>query len=288
MAINFYLDESFTPGSALDPVDWYTGDGITSTFVLVNKSVQRLSSTVQANSIQYYEYNAGFSKSIPGNSFTLSSVPPLNSQIVAPGISQLVSAVFDQDVVEGVVDPRVSEVPFWMGDSSDIHIQYYTNLPQASGIQISLVDLISATGAQTSFCQFACADPTTGLAMTYGATGADLYTGPISAFGVTNASAAAGASSILCSTASSFYVGDYVYFNIGSVNQEIRKIASKTTSSMTFSTEFDFNHDAGETLYAMGRKFWLKTTIPTNYANNQPVNYYDLGLRRRGRIVSRV
>lgn len=288
MAIYYYSDESFTGSSQLDPVDSYVGNGVTSTFVLINKSVQRMSSTAQANSVQYYQYNGGFTKDTGNNSFTLSSVPPLNSQIVAPGISQLVASVFDQNPVDGVTNPLVSEVPFWMGDSSTIHLQYYTNLPQASGIQISMVQLISGTGAELSFCQFACADPTTGLAMTYGATGGTLSTGPISAFGTLTASAAAGASSIFCGTASAFYVGDYVILNIGSVNQEIRKIASKTTSSMTFSTAFDFSHVSGETVYACGRKFWLKTTMPLNFANNLPVNYYNLGLRRRGRIVSRV
>ena len=286
--MEFYLDESFTPGSIIDPVDSFTGDGITSTFILVNKSVQRLASTITVDGNQYYQYNGGFTKDISTNSFTLSIIPTLNSQIVAPGITQLVSDVFDQDPVPGIVNPLISEKAFWFGDTADIQNQYYKNLPNLAGIELSLVDLVSSVGAQTAWCQFASADPTTGLAMTYEATGASLYTAPISAFGTLTASAANGASSIMCAEASSFLVGDYLYLNVGSGNQEIRKVATLSASGIGFTTNFDFSHASGETVMTMGRKAWLKVTMPVNATANTATNFYDLALRGLGRIVSRV
>ena len=115
MGLEFFIDESFTSGSIVDPSDSFTGDGVATTFVLQNKSVQRLSSTIQVEGVQYYQYSGGFTKDIGTNSFTLSSPPPLNSQISAPGITQITVPVFDQNIVPGVSNPSVKEVPIWIG-----------------------------------------------------------------------------------------------------------------------------------------------------------------------------
>lgn len=290
MSIHFYIDESFTSGSELDPVDVFTGDGVTATFVLTKKPVQRLGSTITVDGNQYYQYNGGFTKDIGTNSFTLNAIPPLGSTIVAPGISEIAFDVFDTDDVPGVTDPRVKEAPLWIGDSTEINNQYYINLPQYSGIQITISDLVSSIGAQSSWVQLASADPTTGVALTYAATGEALYTPAIRAFGVVSASAAAGASSIICTSASSFAVGDYAILNIGSPSQEIRKIAtiSSASSILGFTTTFDFSHYSSELVFAMGRKFWVKVTIPEDAAGGQATNFYDLSPTRKGRIVSRV
>jgi len=291
MGIYLFIDESFTAGAQLDPVDTFTGDGVTQTFTLVNKTAQRLGSTITVDGNQYYQSNGGFTKNTSNNTFTMSVIPPLGSTIVAPGINQITFPVFDQEVVPGVTDPRVKEQPLWIGDSTEIQNNYYTNLPQFNGIQLSLNDLVSSVGAQISWCQLACADGTTGLALTYEATGQPLYTGAIRAFGTVSASAVAGASSIFCASASTFTVGDYVILNIGNATQEIRKISLVSSSSggyLGFSTQFDFDHYVDELIYACGRKFWIKVTVPENAANNEAVNFYDVAPRRRGRIVSRV
>ena len=178
MSIQFFSDESFSAGSQLDPVDTFVGDVTTKTFVLVNKSVQRLGATIQVGGTLYNFYNGDFTVSIAGNSFTLNTAPPANSLIVAPGITQLVSAAFDQSIVPGVTNPRVSQVPFYMGDIQNINSQYYIGYPTFAGIEISLNNLVSSIGAQTSWCQLACSDPVLGTALTYLPTATNLYTGP--------------------------------------------------------------------------------------------------------------
>jgi len=116
MSIVIFSDESFSAGSQLDPVDTFVGDGVTTTFVLVNKSVQRLGATIQAGGTLYNFYNttgATFTTNALLNSFTLSSAPPAGAQIVAPGITQLVSAAFDQAVAAirrretAALDPQI-------------------------------------------------------------------------------------------------------------------------------------------------------------------------------------
>lgn len=289
MALSFYIDESFTSGSTLDPVDTFTGNGSTTTFTLTQKSAQRLSSTIQAGSSQYYQYNGGFTKNTGTNTFTLSTPPGINTQIVAPGISQIVCPVFDQNVVTGVTNPRVYETPVWFGDGSTIQNFSYSNLPTLAGIEISLVDLVSSVGAQTSWCQLAPAN-VNGTVGTYGAAGAALLTSPLTAFGTTLASSVASSNAIFCATASTFIAGDYIVINIGTASQEYRKVTviNNTTGQMTLSTNLDFGHAAGEAVFTCGRKFYLKVTIPTNAASNTATNFYDLALRRRGRIISRV
>ncbi len=289
MPLTIYIDESFTSGSAVDLVDSFTGNGSSATFVCLNKSIQRLASTIQVEGVQYYQYNGGFTKDLGTNSFTLSAIPPLNAQISAPGITQLVVPGFDQEVVPGVANPRVVEVPFWVGDGSTINNNIYSNLPQYSGIQVSLVDVISSTGAQISWCQLSPSD-VAGSPISYGATGAPLYTPPISSFGTLTTTATAGASSVFCGTASSFTAGDYVYLNIGGLNQEVRKVQAVSGSSgrLDLATGLDFQHDPGESCITCGRKLWVRVTIPLNGANNEPANFYDLGLQVLGRVISRV
>lgn len=287
MSLHFYLEETLNSGSEIDPVDTFTGNGSSGTFSLVYKEASRLASTVTVESTQYYQYNGGFTKNTSNDTFTLSAIPVVNAQIVAPGISALTVSAFDQDVVDGVTNPRIAEVPFYLADTSKIHLQSYTNLPQYNGVEVSLVNLVSSFGADLSWCQLACAN-VDGTAGTYQTAGTALYTSAIQSFGTISASAVAGASSIDCSNSLTFNPGDYVLINTGQATQELRKVHSTTSTRINFTTSFDFPHYSGETIYACGRKFWLKVTIPTNAANNIPTNFYDVGLRRRGKIISRV
>lgn len=286
MSLEIFYSEDFTIASDLDPVDTFTGTGADNTFELVYKSGTSLAATITAGNLQYYQFNGGFIKD--GNEFTLSSIPLLGSQIVAPGLVALTFSAYDQEEVDGVANPRVSEIPFYLGDPSSIHLLSYTNLPQYAGIRISFVDLISGAGADLTWVELSSSDPSTGLALTYAATGTPLYTSALSSYGVLSASSAAGASSIMTSSASTFNVGDYVIIDIGTGTSEIRKVASKTSNSLTFFTTMDYSHTASETVYAMGRKFWARCTIPENAANNQAFNFWELGIRRQCKIVSKV
>lgn len=286
MGLEFYYDETFSLATDLDPVDSFVGTGADNTFTLTLKTGSELAATITAGNLQYYQFNGGFVKD--GNEFTLSSIPLNGSQIVAPGLVALTFSAYDQNEVEGETNPRVSEIPFYLGDVDTIHLYSYTNLPQFSGINISFVDLVTGSGADLTWVQLACSDPSTGLALTYAATGVAINTSSLSTYGLVGASTIAGASSLTTTSASSFQTGDYVIVDIGLPTSEIRKIASKTASSITFFTPMDYPHDIGDTVFTMGRKFWARATIPENAANNQAFNFWDLGLRRRCKIISKV
>lgn len=286
MSLEFFYAEDFLTVSDLDPVDTFVGDGVNDTFSLVQLTGSELAATITVENVQYYQFTGGMVKS--GDTFTLSSVPALNSQIVAPGIIALVFAGFDQETVAGVTNPRVVEIPFYLGDPTQIHLYNYTNLPQYTGIRISFVDLTSGFGAETSWCQLACSSPTDGTAMTYGATGDYLLTGAIQGYSSLSASGTAGASSLTVSSATDFTVGDYLIINPGDITQEIRKLKEKTSTTLGFFTNLEYNHAVAEDVHDMGRKFWAKVTIPLNAANNQAFNFHNLGLRRQARNNSKV
>jgi hypothetical protein len=84
-----------------------------------------------------------------------------------------------------------------------------------------------------------------------------------------------------------FIVGDYIVINRGNVTEEVVKIVGKTTTTFTV-TELNYNHEIGETIYSCARKFWAKLTVPEDATGNTAQNFYDIGLRIRGVIESRV
>lgn len=286
MALRLYLEEDFNLASRVDKVDTFTGDGSTSTFTLVQKSGAALGSTVQVESTQYLQYTGGFTKS--GNDVTLSSTPLDGSQMVFPGVTAVTLSAFDQEGVSGLSTPREDEVAVWLGDISEIHQYKYTNMPTDNGIKVSITDLISSTGAETSWLQLASAD-TDGTAATYGATGASLELAGLYAFATMTASAADAATSVVVdATSGGFQVGDYVLIAPGESNQEIRKISSIVDSTtLGFSTSLDFTHSSGEFIFTCGRKFWVKLTIPEDGASNQAVNFYDICLETLARMRAR-
>jgi hypothetical protein len=285
--LKIFRDTPFDPSTEVDLVDVFTGNGSQTTFVLSNKSGQRLASTITFDSTQYYQYNGGFTKT--DTDFTLSSAPPANSQGVAPGVSYLGFSAFDTDDVDGVTNPRINEVAFYVGDPYNIHLSKYENLPNLQGIELSFVDLVSSSGAEISWVQLACAtQDAAGTALTYSATGTSLYTVNINAFGTLASSAVAGGTSLICGTASSFYVGDYIFINKGGGTQEIKKITAYNGQFGLTVTALDFAHSPGETVYACARKFWAKMTVPSGVSGGTPTNFYDLGLRLRGLSRSRL
>ena len=285
----FFYDTPFSVATQLDRVDVYTGNGTQTEFVLVNKTIGELGSTEEFNSTQYAQYNNTLTKDVPDNSFITSSAPPNGSQGVAPGISALSADAYDTDNVPGLTNPRETEVAFWYGDPYNINQYSYLGFPSDPGIGISFVSLTSGFGADPSWCQLSCASPSGGV-LGYGATGETLWVAPLVAFGTLGASCAAAASSIICGTASSFTAGDYIVFNQGAPNFEICRVDNVNGPAWQLDIGLggpNFAHSSGEQIFAALRQGWAKFTIPLDQTNGAAANYYNLGFRRKGRIIAR-
>ncbi len=289
MSFNFYLEADLDSDSKVDPVDVFAGDGVTTTFTLGNKTATHLHSTIQVSGTQYYQYNGGFTKNTSNDTFTMASAPSAGAVIVAPGMVQIPVPIFDQETVDGVDNPRIKEVLLYVADPDESHLFKYLNMPQYTGIRISLVDLVSGYGGQTSWCQLACTDYN-GNALTYAATAADLFLPALWSFGTITASNTAGASSIFVTSASDFIIGQIVNINTGTATRELRRVKEivSATNKVGFTTNLDFPHYIGEAVFACGWQIALKVTMPVNQANNTATNFLDVALRRQARVESRV
>lgn len=282
---SFYSGTPFTPNNQVDLLDTFVTTA-TATYGLTNLTTSNLGATIQAGGTQYWQYNGGFTTT-PPNLFTLASIPPVGTQMVAPGVNQVVIAAFDQDTVLGVSNPREQSVPVWLIDHTTINNFKYDVLPTYPGLQISVVQLISGSTAQPSWFQMASADAS-GNAMTYGASGAPLYLPAVKNIGSLSNSCLAGATSVTVAASAGWMAGMYITLSLGASNSEdVHVIATSGNTLILDPTGTTYSHSASDLVYHIGWKFWLKITVPLNANNNQPVNMYNLGLQRLGAIASR-
>lgn len=282
MALRLYYATPFVNTYEVDKVDTYTGDGTTTTFTLLNKTTSNLGGTIQFD-LNYYVRGLGGFTTPTTTTFTTSSAPPLNSQGVAPGVTTYTFNLFDQLNVPGWPQQpsNVDEEPFWLIDSDPVSIvtNKYEAVPSNPGIAIFIQNMVTAAGAQTTWMQLACADAA-GNALTYQATGTTLYTSNILAFSLLSASASAASTNILqllANTATAFSAGDYIFVNPSFSTGEITQITGFIGDGLV-TTGFNYNHYGGEGVYACGRKFWGKCTMPVGVLTGVANNFYNLGV----------
>jgi hypothetical protein len=289
LSLNIYNDTSFTVATQVDKVDLATGDGVTNTFPLTNLTGLEVGSTITVGSQQYYRYNGGFA--ISGDNVVFSVTPPANTQIVIPGVSQLIMNAFDTDDIEDVDSPRVKEIRAYVVDVTEIGSYSYEAMPGLDGVRLVYTDLVSSSGATLAYVQLACSNATGGPG-SYAATGDPLYLPPITAWGTLATSYAQSGTPITVAVANSsangpFYVNDYAVINAGGSSQEVTQITAVSGSSITI-TGTNYPHYTDETFSRAGQSFWIKLTVPEGAAGGQAVNLYDLGLRVTAKQVSKL
>lgn len=281
MSLKFYWNTPFAPGTEIEPVDTFVGDGVTSTFQLTAKTATELHSTIQVGSQQKAQLTGGFTKNTSNNTFTLNAAPSNGTQIVAPGIGQLVASAYDQNTVPGVTNPRVIEVPFWLADIDSIHLVRYEAVSGQNGLLLAIENLISSLpGALVSWCEIASADGN-GAATVY-QTAVGFTSPPLVTYMNLVGTASAGASSVTVDTVTGLVAGDYFIINIGNPTAEIRRIKSIDVglNKLVLESPLDFTHTAGELLFQNGRQYYLRVTVPENFSSGEPVNLYNLCLSR--------
>lgn len=285
--LRIYNTYPFNPGTEVDPVDLFIGNGSQTTFTLTYKSGTRLGATIQFDAFQYYLYNSGYTKS--GNTFTLSSAPPAGSQGIAPGVNPLLFTAFDTDNVPGVTTPRVSQVPFYIADINTISTYKYLEYPGTTGITLAFTDLATAVGATTSWTQLACS--TDGqLPGTYQSAGTSLSTAGLYAFGLLSASSTAGTNvNLFTPSASAFYKNDFIMINPGTITAETARINATSIALNRLTVDgTNYTHYADEQVYTCGRLFYAKLTVPDNAVGGVATVLYDMGLRIQATLESRL
>lgn len=287
--LKLYVNEPFDSSTEVGLNDYFSPDGVTSTFTLSNKTNLQLGATVQDNLTQFYFYNGGYAKSGTYN-FTTSINPPAGTVLVAPAIIALSAFAFDAVNIDGNANSNVQEVPFFLGNVNDIATSQFVNLPSKSGISMIFRDLVGY-GALTSMCQLASAtQDAAGTAMTYIASGAEMLTPVFTAFSTVCGPTSAGVTVLTLASSgdvATFQLGDYIVINKGGPHEEVTKLIGKSSNQITV-TKTDFPHSDGETVYDCARKFWMKYTIPVGFTSGAARNYYNVSNRVRAVSRSRV
>ncbi len=289
MALKIYKQPVFSSPYEVGRVNWYTGDGLKDTFEIQFGTSVNSGDTAQVDLDYFARYLGGLS--FPDTThFTLSDIPAQNSQIVLPSNSYVEASGFDQSNVTGVDGAaNVVDVPFWLAeDGSGLTTNIYDALPGDPGIAILFSNLVTAAGAQTSWCQLACAD-SSGNALTYQATGTTLYTAKYAGFTQMASACNALATTLLTTSASAttFVPGDYIRLNPGGGNQEDVQITAKSTNTLTV-TGTNFAHSAGENIFMVGRKFFWRLTFPIDILNGSPGVFLNLAITVENSVESRL
>lgn len=281
MTIKLYRNTPFDGSTETDLIDQFTGDGVLTSFVLTNKTGIRVGGIIEFDALQFLRYAGGFT--VSGNTVTLDEAPPAASSGVVPGLSCLTFSAFNTDDVDGVTAPRVDEQAFYIGNGTDVYLEYYTGLDDG-GIRLSFVNLIDIAGlADTSWMQLASAQESTGDPGTYQVTGEAIYTPAIQAFGTLAQNVTSLSTSITVCSTDTWQTGDYILFNPGESNSEIVKTLTQSGSpDITFTTtELNYDHFAGENIFTCVRKFWAKLTVPDG-AGSPPNNFINVCPRLEG------
>jgi len=290
MALSFYTDYPFIPQNKMILVDTFTGDGTTKSFTLRNKTSPYLAGAIQADSTIFQRYLNGFS--VSSNTFTLTSAPALNSQIVAPGTVGLNFDVFDTASEPSVSGPaNVKEVAFYLADdgltSQNIFANTYTAVNGNPGIAVLFRNLATAAGASTTWTQLSSADAS-GNVVSYQATGATLYLPNFYALSSLSASAAPLSTTLVVNQASAFNPGDYFFINPGQATQENPKILSINNLTNTIThTGVNYAHYSGELIFMNALKLYAKGTLPIGQLNGVAQAFINLGITYDCYLVGR-
>lgn len=287
MSLVVYYQSPFNIGSEVGQVDTFSGNGVETTFPVINKPISDVAGTIQYSGTFKRRFNGGFS--ISGSNIVIDTPVPNGVQGVIPAQVGIVLSGYDSDDVSGVDSPRVDIQPFYIGDVDDIGVYSYEPRAGQPGIALTVVDLISAVGADLTWLTLACSNPVDGTALTFLATGETLYTPRIYGFTqIASGGIWAGANHCIVETATSIIAGDYIKIDTGSVSQEVIKVISITgTTQLNFDGTLNYSHSAGETVYSSLRKFFIRMEVPVNSTGNSAINLYDLSLNIAATKVTR-
>lgn len=275
MALSIYLRLPANGGTQVGQTSTFIGDNVSDVFTYGTSTTP--GSTIQYSSTQKLRFNGGWILGPGGNEITIDAVPPLGAQGVIPDATCLIMSAYDQDTVQGVSEPRVDEIIFYVGDVSEISTYSYTAPTDRPGLGLAFVNLITAISPDVSWVQLACCDSDINP-LTYGATGETLWLNGLYAFSLVADDAPINTTTLEVDDASTFTEGRYIILNSGNLTSEIIQVSSIEGTTMTMASSFNYPHYIGETVYECLIPISEKMTVPTNATGGQATNCYNLAL----------
>lgn len=287
--LNLYVEEPFDISTQVQEVDLFTGlDGSTSTFTLTNKTNLEMGAKIQADDVEYYFYNYGYTKSGTYD-FTTSSPPLTGSTLIVPGTIAFTVAAYDQTDIDGNATSNVQEQYFYIGNPDDIATTKFIADPSKSGISLEFRDLVGY-GVTSGMFEIACATPdAAGTALTY-TSGEVQLDSDFTAFTTVCTATTASSNTVITvassSDASTFTEGHYLVLDKGGAAEETTKLLSISGDQLTV-TKTDYDHAPGETIYSAAIKMWCRYTVPVNFTSQTAINYFNVVLTVIGAAEAR-
>lgn len=281
--IGLFNGAPFTTATEVDQNDFFTGNGVNTTFDVINKPALSVGAVVQTTAAQYFRYNSGFSVNLGLSKVTLATAPANLSKGVIPGINKINIRAYDQAVVPGVTNPNIGTTIFYVADPFDIGVFEYLASVGFAGISVQPTDHDTGGGAAASWIQLAPMLPD-GTEGTYGAPGAALNLGDIKGMSTVSVNFSSLSTSITVADGTQFVAGNYIAINVVGLNYEIVRVTNVVGNVLTI-LPCNSNHLAGEVIYQCGWGAYAKLTLPTSQTGVR--NWLDVSLDMIVDVVSR-
>lgn len=273
MALSIYLRLPANGGTQVGQTSTFIGDNVSDVFTYGTSTTP--GSTIQYSSTQKLRWNGGWILGPGPQEITIDAVPPLGSMGVIPDASCLIMSAYDQDTVQGVSEPRVDEIVFYVGDVTEISTYSYTAPTDRPGLGLAFCNLVTSVSPDVSWVQLACCDSNINP-MTYGATGNTLWLNGLYAFSLVADDVPANTTTLEVDDASTFTEGRFIKLNSGNITSEIIQVSSIVGNVMTMASSFNYPHFIGETVYECLIPVASKLTVPFNATGGVAANFYNL------------
>ena len=282
MLTGFNNGSSFDISTQVGLMDYFTGDGVTTSFPLTNKSYLDTGSTIQVGNSQIWRNSGGFSGS--GNTLNFAAPPTNGAVISVPATIRFQIGAYGQAAVVGLSNPNIAEAPFFLADISEIASQTYQPTIGQTAILIQPVDNDSIYGALATWIELApmLADGTAG---SYGSAGAVLSETAIEAADNLASGISALATSITVADGSQFTAGRFLMIDAGVLGQQDIVQVLHIASNVLTITPSNLSHTSGAGVYEIGFGFWARLELPTTFISTD--NFYDVSLNVTVDSVSR-
>jgi hypothetical protein len=287
MTLAYFNNTPLSTATQMGQNDYFIGDGSTVNFTLVNNTFITLANTVQVENSYFTRSGGGVTGS--GSLMTLSSAPAVNADVVAPNSNYGYLSAYDRPVT-GVSNSQVVSGVFHLADIADIETQYYQNAPGLSGIESYFTQRITSGGALPSWFQFAPLNVDMSInTSAWGSAGSPLYMAhPFSGASTLNGSVSSGATSIVLTSASGFYAGQWIKISDGG-NSDIVWIESISSNTLNIvgGESLGFSHANGVNVFSCGSGVGIQMTVPLYAGGGIPLNLFNCSLDSAFEAIAR-
>ena len=266
-----YSNTPIGPGTVCYKNDYFTGDGHTDTWDLVNLLGIYVGESVQSQNTFWSKGKGSLSVDNIANTITTNTPADVGAVVICSGSQALPIRAYD-NAVPGDSSPRVKQYPFYVGPDSSASIQGFAYHSPT----VLFVDKDPLYGASTSWLNIA-PSLSDGSPGTYQPSSTPLILPDIDGFTTLANPQSVGDSVIEVLDGTQVTPGFFLVIDPGTSSEEQVVCLSVLGNTMTISP-LGFNHSAGAPVFEYYQLCWVQTDIPLNVTGGTPVNLNDIAL----------